>query len=322
MTALPVGGRPAAPPAHARNTLGRPLCAATARERDDPMAGSTPVTRRWLLLEHPGPWRHDAVGGMDLPPSVMDPLLASIRSQGARALAVRRPGREGRRTPPAERVWGVLDQRDGWERWGRFREPADLLAAAAALGSDDGGPGVAQDAQTVLVCTHGRHDTCCAAWGRPVAVALAERWPGQVWECSHLGGDRFAANVLVAPDGLYYGYLDAASAVDVIGGHLRGEVVPGSLRGFSHVPPVVQAAVVAAHERFGPAGARAFRSDEVSMLTPDQWRVGLTADAPLPRRLHVDVRRTRSEPAFLTCGAYEPSRAASFAVTDVAVDET
>ena len=65
----------------------------------------------------------------------------------------------------------------------------------------------------LLVCTHGVHDTCCALRGRPVAAALAARWPGQVWECSHVGGDRFAPNVVVLPDGFYYGNLDPETAV-------------------------------------------------------------------------------------------------------------
>lgn len=297
-----------------RNPLGRPLCAATARQRGDAQIGSTPVTARWLLVEHPGPWQHDALGGLGLPAAVMDPLVAAIRAGGARALVVRRPGRQG---PSVDRAWGVLDQRAGWERWGRWASPEDLLDAAGALGAD-GGDAVTTDAQTLLVCTHGRHDTCCAVWGRPVAAALAARWPQQTWECSHLGGDRFAANLLVAPDGLYYGYLDAATAVDVVAGHLRGEVVPGSLRGFSHVPPVVQAALAAAHARFGPAAARAFRADEVTMLAPDRWRVDVAADAPLPVRVSASVTRRRTEPELLTCGAHEPSRAATFDVTELA----
>jgi (2Fe-2S) ferredoxin len=296
-----------------RNPLGRPLCAATARARRDDQVGTTPVTRRWLFVEHPGPWAHDAFGGLGLPADVLDPLVAAIRAQGARALVVRRPGRQ---VPSADRAWGVLDQRGGWERWGRWAEPADLLAAAEALAADDGGP-VAREAQSLLVCTHGRHDTCCAVWGRPVAAALAERWPEQTWECSHLGGDRFAANLLVAPDGLYYGYLDAAGAVDVVAGHLRGEVVADALRGFSHVPPVVQAALVAAHGRFGPAGARAFRGDEVTAGEAEEWQVDLVADAPLPARLRARVLRRRTEAAFLTCGAHQESRAAVFSVPEL-----
>ena len=56
-----------------------------------------------------------------------------------------------------------------------------------------------------FVCTHGKHDPCCAKYGRPVAAALDHQWPERTWETSHLGGDRFAGNVLILPIGIYYG---------------------------------------------------------------------------------------------------------------------
>ena len=74
-------------------------------------------------------------------------------------------------------------------------------------------PGLTPHTAPVLaVCTHGRHDTCCAERGRPVAAGLAEAYPEETWEASHIGGDRFAANLLVLPFGLYFGRLDPASA--------------------------------------------------------------------------------------------------------------
>ena len=82
----------------------------------------------------------------------------------------------------------------------------------------------------MLVCTHGVHDTCCAIRGRPVAAALAAEWPGQVWECSHVGGDRFAPNVVVLPDGFYYGNLDPESAVR------HRTAAPGRRRGGGPAP--------------------------------------------------------------------------------------
>ena len=50
-----------------------------------------------------------------------------------------------------------------------------------------------------LVCTNGKRDACCARDGLPVARALAALRPDEAWECSHLGGHRFAANVALAP---------------------------------------------------------------------------------------------------------------------------
>ena len=61
----------------------------------------------------------------------------------------------------------------------------------------------------ILVCTNGRHDQCCANLGRPLVRALRDSpWADRVWECSHIGGDRFAANVVVLPDSLYFGRVE------------------------------------------------------------------------------------------------------------------
>ena len=56
-----------------------------------------------------------------------------------------------------------------------------------------------------LVCTNGKRDACCARDGVPVARALAALRPDEAWECSHLGGHRFAANVALLPEGLCFG---------------------------------------------------------------------------------------------------------------------
>ena len=136
---------------------------------------------------------------------------------------------------------------------GAWRTDADLAAAADALTSDTPLP-ISESEPIILVCTHGVHDTCCALRGRPVAAALSAQWPELVWECSHVGGDRFAPNVLVLPDGFYYGNLEPDEAVRTVRQHLAGTVTPQYLRGQVRYPPPVQAAVVATHQRCPPLG--------------------------------------------------------------------
>ena len=92
------------------------------------------------------------------------------------------------------------------------------------------------------VCTHGRHDACCAERGRPVALALANAEPDRTWECSHIGGDRFAGNLVVLPHGLYYGRLDPASAVALAATTAAGRLDLDHLRGRSALSMPVQAA--------------------------------------------------------------------------------
>jgi (2Fe-2S) ferredoxin len=70
-----------------------------------------------------------------------------------------------------------------------------------------------------LVCTNGRRDPCCARWGPPVLDALSRSALSSTWQCSHLGGHRFAANVLYLPDGIYYGRVDPAEVESLVAAH-------------------------------------------------------------------------------------------------------
>jgi hypothetical protein len=114
------------------------------------------------------------------------------------------------------------------------------LGAGRSLGLEP------EDAPVLAVCTHGRHDACCAELGRPVALELASGpHAAAVWEASHVGGDRFAGNLVVLPRGLYYGGLDPASAREVAAATARGEVLLEHLRGRSDLPMAVQVADIA-----------------------------------------------------------------------------
>jgi hypothetical protein len=290
-----------------------PLCADTARERGDAMQGTALNVGRFLLIEHHGPWAFDALEASGLDVAILGKLLVATHDAGARTLLIRRHGRV---EESPRRAWAVADIESGRILWGSWSEDADLLAACDALGASSEGW---SDEPVMLVCTHGRHDTCCAVRGRPVAAALAERHGDKVWECSHVGGDRFAASVVVLPDGTYYGGLDGADAVEVLDRHLDGTVTPSRLRGSSMLTTVAQAAAVAVHERFGPGGPRDIHAEHIETTGPGRWRVGLWCEGVLPAHVVVAVEAHRAAPAALTCRALQETSARTFQVTDLQV---
>jgi hypothetical protein len=154
----------------------------------------------------------------------------------------------------------------------------------------------------LAVCTHGRHDACCAELGRPVALALADGpHADAVWETSHVGGDRFAGNLVVLPRGLYYGALDAASARAVADATAAGEVVLDHLRGRSDLPMGAQAAEVALRREHGLTGlddVRALGSRVAGDVTTARF------EAAGHGVVEVVVRRVLGEePHRLTCSA-------------------
>lgn len=285
-------------------------CAGSARDRADPPLGTAPRTLRWLLLEHDGPWRSDALAGSGLPEDLLGRLNgAAVRADG-RILLIRRPGRQRR---SRRRRWAVADAVAGTV-WGDWSRPDDLEEAAEVLGGEPWTGGQADP--VLLVCTHGVHDTCCALRGRPVAAVLHEQWPDATWECSHVGGDRFAANVVVLPDGVYYGNLDAGDASGVFAEHLEGRMDIAHLRGLARFTPVVQVAVGALLERYGPFPAAAVTDADAYATAADRWVVEVGVSGQ-PRR-RVTVATSPRPAAALTCHAARRTSAVGYEVVEVA----
>ncbi len=213
-------------------------CSLAADARGDSMVATAPAAQRWVLVEHPGPWPVEAVEALG---NTGRDLAARAADEQARVSLVRRPGRS---LAPSEVLrYAVAELRPGREGL-RWSTAADAAAVAAADWTVEAGQGE----PLALVCAHGRHDVCCAVRGRPVAAALERRWPGRVWECSHLGGDRFAATLVLLPHGLYYGRVDPASGDAVLQRYELGHVEPGLLRGRSGLPRLGQAAQALARD--------------------------------------------------------------------------
>jgi hypothetical protein len=206
----------------------------------------------------------------------------------------------------------LIDTRIGRESiaWGTYEGSlADaILDPARTTPSDE---------PAYLVCTQGRHDQCCAIDGRPVAAALALRWPQRTWECTHVGGDRFAANVIVLPHGLTYGHLDAQTAISVVTAYAQGAVVPELLRGRMGIAPAGQYVVAEVHRRMSNSQTADILAVNVSRDGLDRWTVEV-----LTRRGTSWTGRVREhhEPVSsrLTCNATGPGVLRSFQILSLA----
>ena len=275
-------------------------CAVSSADREEPLFGTASTVSRWLLVEQPGPWGPSGFPESRLDARVRDSLVDQARALGARPLLVRRHG-SGAEPPSDTRSVFVVDSRPGAERILHRTLHGD--AALDPIPLDHGWQRV--DGPLFLVCTHGRHDTCCAMRGRPVAAALEALDPVRTWECSHLGGDRFASNTVVLPHGLYYGRLDGDSAGLMLGAAHDGNVLPEFLRGRSSISPAAQAAQHFAHAELGRLGVDDLLPVQEEQVEPGTWRVVLRDRGG---EAAVTVRRTRDGLAEqLTCQALAPS---------------
>jgi hypothetical protein len=196
----------------------------------------------------------------------------------------------------------MVDSRPGQEsiRWGELSADEQLLDVLA--GRVAGEP---SSEPVYLVCTHGRHDACCAVHGRPAAAALAAAYPDRTWECSHVGGDRFAANVVLLPHSLFYGHVQQSQAVDLVNQYDEGVVVPEYYRGSGAFPAPVQAAQHFARAAGHSRSVTALRPLSVRQSAPTRWQITLAG--PDNQSLAVEVAaHTITIDARMTCAAHPP----------------
>ena len=197
------------------------------------MRGTAPRVDFWILLEYTEMWGHDPIKTNTLPSDVqlwMTRMVASLI--------------EGGRFPRVQMIRGNRASSSGYSIYiaqsGQLRHHT-LNSYDKILDLDINKEiGQLVESNTYFVCTHGTRDRCCAKYGHRTWTVLHELSDGRAWQCSHLGGHRFAPNVLVLPQGRLYGRVRAESAASfyhVVEAH---EIAPQHLRGRSEFTPEEQ----------------------------------------------------------------------------------
>jgi hypothetical protein len=194
-----------------------------------------------------------------LPDGLGRALSSAAAAARVRPLLIRRPDRQTHQD--GIRIFAACARPSRpWLESAVLADPHELLDLdLASLGAGRSTGLAPYDGSLLCVCTHGRHDACCAERGRPVVAALSVAYPEETWEVSHIGGDRFAANMLVLPHGLYYGRLDPVAALTVAGAHASGQLDLDHLRGRSGHPTAVQFAELALRRELGETSNDALR---------------------------------------------------------------
>jgi len=276
----------------------KPLCAETSRDHDEPLVATASRVDTWILLEYRGLWAHDAVDRSTLSRELKAYLVAErARLSHARILFVRRSPRRGldgvtvftARTGATDRTLRRLE----------VERHDDLIGVDLTVAGEP------VEHPLFLVCTHGKHDRCCAKFGRPLYDAVRELVDeGWVWQCSHVGGDRFAGNLVTLPDGVYAGRVEPAEAWPVVEAALEGRVHLPTYRGRSCYGFAAQAAERAVRETTGLLGVEDVLVRRIDPAA-EGWRAEVEA-AGSP--YEVAVRLEWGEPTHLTCSTSQLKR--------------
>ena len=259
-----------------------------SRDHGEPLHATASRVDTWILIEYRGLWAHDAVDGSTLTAELKAHLSAERRRLShARILFVRRTERRG-----SDGLTAFVAQTGGGIR------RLDLERYDDLVGLDLSSAGASVDHPLFLVCTHGKHDRCCAKFGRPLYDAVREQVEDEwVWQSSHVGGDRFAGNLVVLPDGVYYGRVEPSEAWPVVEAALERRIHLPCYRGRSSLGFAAQAAELAVRRQTGLLGVD---NVDVRSIRPDGegWHAEVAAgDAAYD----VDVAVTEGEATHLTC---------------------
>ncbi|MFM7146826.1 MAG: sucrase ferredoxin, partial [Actinomycetales bacterium] len=221
------------------------------------LAGTAPYASTWIAIEQPGSWGRDALRSDALPNGVGSTLADRAKGANVGVLLVRHPDRPRQLADGDGRtVWiahigthtlirlTINDCRDllSWDL--PALAAGDLMTALRGTASVSA-PTQAPD-PLVLVCCHAARDACCAVHGRALYDALHSQSSPEgsqyLWQCSHLGGHRFAPTMLLLPLGAVYGRVTLPIAQTAITMATKGQLLLDQCRGRTHGPAPVQVA--------------------------------------------------------------------------------
>jgi hypothetical protein len=278
-----------------------PFCAEVSLENGESLAATASRVDHWILIEYRGLWGHDALAASGLSKEVKAHLSEQRDARrNTKLLFLRRPHR--RDHPTLAVFWGSSAGA------APTLYHAEIEAYDELLGLDVTAAGrVLIDHPLLVVCTHGKHDRCCARYGRPLYKALEEQAEDDwVWQASHVGGDRFAGNVVVLPEGLYFGRVEPGDAWSLLDEYLAGRLDLDRYRGRSAHTFSEQAAEIAIRRTTGLRGL-----DDLELVEHDGAHVRFRAGS---RMFDVGVVYEPGELTYLTCNSETLRRPRHYAV--------
>ena len=222
------------------------FCSELSEQSHEPLIGSATPTSTYLLLEYTQAWGPKAIPESTLPSQVKEWLSTQTQQiSDSKALLIRGESKS-QDSGISFFVTNAREQRPEIYSFHLSRyEDLLELDLPAFLDGDAYQTHLISDS-LFLVCTHGRKDACCARSGLPVYRVLRDATAGDdtnlVWQVSHIGGHRFAANLICLPHGLLYGRVNPENAATILHDYQSGHISLANLRGRTTYMKIVQAA--------------------------------------------------------------------------------
>lgn len=201
-------------------------CSNMSISQSEPLFATASYCAAFLLVRHPCPFP-EKIKDAFLPPQWIKRVSDFARRKNAKLILIR----ETDHIPLPEVIF-VDHFNHRYKRMVVAEADFEFFDFAAAISSTE----LPWEYDPfLLVCTNGKKDKCCSVKGFPLYLHLLEQSPYHVFQCSHVGGDRFAANVLLMPFGIYYGRLVSAETEKLVRSINQREILLNNYRGSAHL---------------------------------------------------------------------------------------
>ncbi len=246
------------------------FCSELSATQGEQLFGSAPYKTTWLLLEYHQPWGAKAFPESKLEPAVKQHISAFLEATpAANILLIRQqqPQHEGIR-------FFIAKTEPGAEALYAYQ----LTSYDELLTLDFSTP--AADQRTTdplyLICTNAKRDICCAKFGLKIYQALREQVGAQAWQCSHLGGHRFAPTAIFFPEGVCYGRIEPEAVTALVEQQRTGHLSLHYLRGRVGLDKPLQAADYLLRSERGLTAINDIRFDTINSVADDLWDLQYT----------------------------------------------
>ena len=297
------------------------FCSARSRAIEENIYGTASMGQVWLLLEHPQPWGLRPLRDTKLSDAVKQHLHETLTTIPRSRLLLMK-----QRAPKNDFISFYVavtrERRPGLYQFAleTYADLLELNLPRLVAGQSDFG--VVQRTQPLfLVCADGKHDKCCAKYGLPIYAALKSCVGEAAWQSSHVGGDRFAGNLVCFPHGVFYGRVDRADVEPLVYDYLDGRLRLENYRGRACYSFEVQAADYFARAESGITGLDELFLTQQSRAGEHVWQIQFQSS---DGRIHqVTIRAFRSQFSnYLRCQALQEEHVNQYELLSYEVTES
>ena len=287
--------------------------------------GTASVGELWMLIEYARPWGPHALLDSELSTDVKNYLEQLVRRiPRARLLFIKQEKKRGHSERPFNFFVVRASARDPFTvkyRLDDYEQLKSIYLDVATLAAGDlgGCAGEIVKEPLYLVCTHGKRDKCCAKFGYPLYKTLRKERGDNVWQSSHVGGDRFAANLVCFPHGLFYAHMTGDAARIVTREYESDRIMLDQFRGRACYSYPVQAAEFFIRAETGLTGLDDLRHLSSERAGQRSWRISFISRDEKQVYEALIASRASAFHNYITCGATEEKHVVQFYLEDYVV---